>query len=327
MGDMLCTTPMLRSVRKFYPDAKLILVTKESTRYTEIFSGKDKIADEVICFERGIEKLTELAQKLRAEKIDLAIIPSTVVFSVTNHVIGYLSGSKIRIGVASINNRDNNASFLLNVKSHFLWDSRKIHQIERNLDIISQAGIERIFNRIVLIPDEEQKKYSENFLIDNNLSCEKIIIGIHPGAAKVGNLWQTEKFVEIISRLYIKYGAFFLITEGPEDKEHVNRLTEGLKNKQQEIPHLCFRGTLRQVVSVIDRCSLFISNDTGIMHLASGLEVPLVALFGNTNAYEWGPVGQNRVSIQSTTDNIDDISVNKVFEACCKLLSESLQQS
>ena len=75
---------------------------------------------------------------LRDKRIDLAIVPSSVIFSATNHLIAYYSQAKFRVGVRSKDFEPNKIGYTLNIKNDFLWDSKKVHQIERNLDVIRQ---------------------------------------------------------------------------------------------------------------------------------------------------------------------------------------------
>jgi ADP-heptose:LPS heptosyltransferase len=83
------------------------------------------------------------------------------------------------------------------------------------------------------------------------------------------------------------------------------------------------KGTLQNNIALINKLTLFVTNDTGIMHLASGLEnLNLISLFGPTKAYEWGPLGENKRSIQSSSRDINKLSTNIVFETCKSLLKD-----
>jgi ADP-heptose:LPS heptosyltransferase len=325
MGDMLLTTPMLRSLRLQYPKAKITLVTKSSTKFFEIFKNDKSLVDETKEYESGFENFVNLVKELRDEKFDLAVVPSSVVFSVTNHLIAYYSRAKIRVGVASINVLDNKADFLLNLKSDFLWDSKKVHFIERNLDIIRQLGFEPKAKRISINLQKENTDYAEKFFEENFPDKSKPVIGIHPGAAKESNVWAPEKFAELASRLSQKYNSYIFISEGPVDAKYVNRVSELLENRNISGTFKRNHSVLMNNAAIIERLHLFISNDTGVMHLASGLKTPVIALFGSTKAYEWGPLGEGKVSIQSSTSSINDISVNKVFEVCREILVSKLR--
>lgn len=70
----------------------------------------------------------------------------------------------------------------------------------------------------------------------------------------------------------------------------------------------------------IAKTALFVSNDTGIMHLASGFDIPVIGLFGPTKAFEWGPVGRNKASIQAAGGLIKNIEITDVLETCLPYL-------
>jgi heptosyltransferase-2 len=320
MGDMLAATPMLRSLKSFYPAAKLILITKDSTRYEEIFSGGNSIADEVYKYEHGFENFVNLIKDLRIKKPDLAVIPSTVVFSSTNHLFAYYSYAKIRAGVKSMDFEENRVSYLLNVKKDFKWSIKKVHQIERNLEIIRQLNITPAQTKIKINLSKEIKDYAERFFQENSIDISKPVIGFHPGAGKKENVWPAEKFAELAYLLNKQFGAQILISEGPDDKNYVQDMTKILKEKYGLGRFIRHKGLLMRNLALLNLCRLFVSNDTGIMHLASGLTVPVVGLFGPSKAYEWGPLGENKVSVQSASSKITDINVESVFEQCQKLL-------
>ncbi len=332
MGDMLLTTPMLRSLRFQYPDALITLVTKDSTRFSEIFRDDRSLVDEVLEFENGIENFLNLIRDLRDKNIDLAVVPSTVVFSVTNHLIAYYSKARIRAGAASINALDNKSDFLLNVKNDFFWESKQVHLIERNLDIIRQLGIHPLEKRIRIELRDENKQYAEEYFSRNFPDKSRPVIGLHPGAAKPGNVWEAEKFSELALKLADEFNSYVFISEGPVDSAYVQNLLKLIADKLNSGTFKRPSGvlvndapvvgklSLLNCAAVIERLALYVTNDTGIMHLASGLPTPLIALFGPTNAYEWGPIGENKYSIQSASSNIGNISVEKVYEACKQIL-------
>ncbi len=316
MGDMLCATPMIRSLRARYPESKIILVTKNSTNFSQVFKDNISIVNEVNEYENGFENFVNLIKELRDKKIDLAVVPSPVVFSVTNHLIAYYSKARIRVGVESVNVRDNKCAFLLNVKNEFKWDSKQIHIIERNLDVIRQLGIEPNEKTIKIELNRENSDFAERFFIENFPDSSKPVIGFHPGAAKPGNVWAPEKYAEIAYRLYKKINCYVFISEGPADGRYVNEFCTLLENKYNIGTFKRHHGVLMNDIALISRLKLFLTNDTGVMHLASGLDTPVIAFFGPTNACEWGPIGENKFSMQSSSSNINDITVDKAFEVC-----------
>lgn len=321
MGDMLCTVPMMRSVRAFYPNAKITLVTKKSTRFEEIFTDNNSPVDEVHLYEHGLENYLNLLTGLREKDFDLAIVPSTVTFSATNHMLGYYSHAKIRVGVKSMDYLPNKVNYLLNVKNDFYWDTKKVHQVERNLDIIRQANIEASVTKIDLSVKPENAAFAEEFFRENFPEKNRPVIGFHSGAAKAQNVWPQEKFAELAELLYNKYHPYFFISEGPADAAYVKEFVSNLNKRNSEIKPFVYKGGLLNTAANLLKLSLFISNDTGIMHLAAGFDVPLVGLFGPTKAYEWGPIGTKKAGIQAKGGEIKNLDVETVYETCLAQIS------
>lgn len=325
MGDFVCATPMIRSLRALFPEARVTLVTKSSTNYEQVFKNDKSLTDDVYYFENGLENYVNLVKELRSINFDIAIIPSTVVFSATNHLIAYFSHAKIRAGVNSINYEDNKVSYLLNVKKDFLWDSHKVHQIERNLDTLRQLGFEPPEKRIRLNLSKEQELFADKMYSDRFPDTSRPVIGFHPGAGKPDNVWSPEKFARLSTLLKKELNSYIFISEGPADKSYVEKMILSIENHNELNDYYRHKGTILNNLALINKLSLFITNDTGIMHLASAFEnLNLVSLFGPTKAYEWGPIGENKRSIQSTSNNIDIISVEKVFEVCKELVNNKI---
>ena len=279
MGDMLCALPMLNSVRNFYPDARIVLVTKQSTRFEEIFKNNNSPADEVLNYENGFENFVNLVKELREKKIDLAIVPSTVVFSATNHLIAHFSEARIKAGVKSMDYDNNKVSYLLDIKNDFVWGPKKVHQIERNLDVIRQLNIYSTENKIYIPLNETQIKFAQDFLAENKADMKKPIFAFHPGAAKEGNVWPPEKFAELGKKLHEKFNCTIIISEGPADAQYVNAVIKLLTEKYEIREIFRHKGLLMNNMALISLSDLFVTNDTGVMHLASGLDIPVIAAF------------------------------------------------
>jgi heptosyltransferase-2 len=277
-----------------------------------LYQNDPSLVNEVIKYENGFENFINLIKELRDKHIDLAVVPSTVACSVTNHLIAYYSQAKIRIGVECFDEVDNEAAFLLNIKDEFAWRRNKVHQIERNLDIIRQLKVEPEEKRIKIKP--EINDFIKNFSNTNFPDKNRKIIGLHPGAGKGDNVWAPDKYAELAARLCKDKECYLFISEGPDDLPYVNQLCSILKEKYGLENYSRHKGVLLNNIGLVSLCSIFISNDTGIMHIASGIDnLPVIALFGPTNAYEWGPIGTNKISIQSATGKINDIPVETVY--------------
>lgn len=322
MGDFLCTLPMMHSLRKNFPSAEINLVSKSSAFAKDILNAcSNSPVDNIYYYENGFENFVNLVKQVKDKNSSLAVVPSPVDFSSTNHLIAYYSGAQIRAGVRSKDYEKNRIGYVLNVKSDYLWDTKKVHQIERNLDVVRQFGIVPEVNSISLKLNEDVIRFAEEFFRNNFPESNKPVIGLHTGAAKEHNIWGYEKFAGLMNLIHQKTGAYFYLSEGPHDKKYTDALTSHLQKNFPGIRYTKYCGELMNNAAIISKTALFISNDTGIMHLASGFEIPVIGLFGPTKAYEWGPVGSNKVSVQAPAENIDKIEISGVYETVMRLLN------
>jgi ADP-heptose:LPS heptosyltransferase len=324
LGDMLCSVMLFAAIRKKFPDAKITLVASP-INYEILFSEINPYIDDVLVYDKStFLHLLRFFKNLRNKNFDIGIVPSTVSVSRTSHFINYFSGAKIRVGVKRINDKYNKVEFLLNIKSSFDWDVRKLHQTDRNLEIGKQIGCSLTpeeKKKVIIKLSKEELSFAENFIKSNFSNNSKKIIAFHPGAGKKPNRWGEKNFVNLIEKLYNKFNCYILITSGSIDKE----ITDKIKNEltAKKINCTILEDTpIRKVGAVILKTNLYITNDTGTMHVASFVNSKVIGLFGPTNGYEWGPLNENGAYIQSRTPNINDITVKEVFEKAGELLNK-----
>jgi len=322
MGDTVLAFPMLAALRLYFPKAHITLVTKSSTNCRHIFRDNLFYCDEIKEYEFGLDPFLNLIHELRQRSYQLAVVPTTVSFSVTNHLIAYFSKAAYRVGVESFGTADeelNPCAFLLNIRRHFRWRRERTHQITRYLDVVRQLGIPGDDITIQVAIPAKNLEFARMFFKENFPDASRLVVAIHPGAGKPGNVWAAENFAQLISKLRDNYNPYFLISEGPLDQGYVQNLISLLEEKYHMKVHV-HKGTLMDDLALISLCNLFVTNDTGIMHLAAGLDVQIVSLFGSTDPLEWAPIGEGRVSVQSPTGNINDIKVENVYEVCDNII-------
>jgi ADP-heptose:LPS heptosyltransferase len=324
LGDMLCSVPLFAAVRKKFPAAHITLVASP-INYEILFSDINPFIDKVITYRKApFRNLIEFYKELKNHDYQIGIVPSTVSISRTSHFINFLSGAKTRVGVKSIDNKINTVEYLLNIKSDFEWDLRKLHQIERNLDVGRQIECdltEAEKSSIMIHLSEDEIRFAENYMNENFPDKSKQVISFHPGAGKIQNRWSKENFILLMKKLYEKYGCYILITSGAIDTEITNEIKNDLE--KQNINCVVLGNTpIRKVGAVIKMSDLYITNDTGTMHVAGAVGAKVISLFGPTHGYEWAPAGKDKIFIQSPTNNINDITIEKVFETSCRMIKE-----
>lgn len=321
LGDMLCSVPLFEALRSRFPEAYITLVASP-INYEILFSDINPYINEVITYDKsGPRSIRRFLKKLRKRKYQIGIVPSTVSVSRTSHIINYLSKAAVKVGVKSIDGKKNDAEFMLNIKSDFNWNEKKLHQIERNLDIGRQIGCDlpEDERRIKIALCEDEIIFAQEFMERNFPDRKRPVVSFHPGAGKTPNRWSVENFTDLAERLHKKFNCHILITSGRIDEE----ITADLKDRLEKrgIESVILKDTpVRKVGAVIRMTDLYITNDTGVMHVAEGVDAKIVSLFGPTNAYEWGPKGPNNIAIQSKNSDINDITVDEVFKASEEIL-------
>ncbi len=322
LGDMLCSVPLFAAIRKNFPNAHISLVASP-INYEILFSDINPFIDKVITYRKASAKeLKEFYSELRHHNYQIGIVPSTVSISRTSHFINYFSGARVRVGVKSIDGKPNKVEYLLNVKKDFSWDPVKLHQVDRNLEVGALIGCRLTAEEISDVRihlSKEEKEFADDFMRCNFSHDGKPVIAFHPGAGKIPNRWSAANFIGLIKFLASEFDARILITSGTIDKPVTDEVANGLESLG--ISYIILDNTpIRKLGAVLKLTDLYITNDTGTMHVAGGVNAKVLSLFGPTHGYEWAPRGDGKVFLQSPTENINDISVNDVFDTASRML-------
>jgi len=321
IGDMLCSLPLFKALKKKYPESSITLVASP-TNYPIPFKKINPFIDHVLFYDKSsIFTIFKFYKKLREKKYQLGIVPSTVKISTTSHIINILSGANFRVGVKSIDGMKNRTAILLNKSADFYWNKNKVHQKERNYQIAQLAGCDFSDDqkdfKLKFAP--EDLEFSDLFINNNFPDDKKLIIGFHPGAGELMNIWNTENFINIIETLYKKHNNYILITCGEIDKVVIQIIKEGLNQKGIKFT-IAENLPLLQLAAVLDRINLFISTDTGPMHIAAMTNVKQISLMLPTKVYEWAPKGENKYYLKSEPGDINTIKIEDVLELSDKIL-------
>lgn len=320
LGDMLCAVPLLRALRATFPAAHIALLARPLN--SEILRGAPFL-DEIIVYDkkkflRSPFTVWRFGRALKRRKFDLAITPSTVSMSVTSDVLTFFSGATRRIGPATLSGKKNLTSYFYNVAVDLDWRKDPTrHQTLRNLDIASILVLDPVPLELEIgLADAERRRAAE--LIAAKSGGRDIVVGFHPGAAKIPNRWDALRFAEVANRCAEIYGAFIVITAGPDDDEPLREMTLNMPNAclvMQNEP-------IRDVAAMISCCDVYITNDTGMMHVSAGVGTPTLSLFGPTDPLQWAPLGNGHRFILGQGNSMDRIPVDKVWAVLTHMLAE-----
>lgn len=310
IGDMLLATPLFSAIRKKFPDSFISLIARPRNIDVVINNPdlNEVILYDVRKFRYAPWKLFKFLYDLRKKKFDLTIVPCTVSFSLTSTLISYLSGAKYRIGTdGKFFGFYEDSSFFFNVYVPLEKDK---HQVDINLDYIKIFGdynIDRQNKLVLLFHEKEQAKILLEKITKNN---KKTLIAVHPGAGKTKNRWPAFKFGKLIDAILNKYNLNILLMWAKGEEQIVKEVLENASSSPVVLPLL----NLRLLAAVLKQCSLFICNDTGVLHVAAGVKTPTIAIFGPSNPDFWNPVGEEHKAIRGKDGTTDSVSIDNVFE-------------
>jgi len=270
IGDLVMATPMLRALRKAYPDSQIFLLANDFA--ADLLDGLTFI-DKIITMKfpwsmydhslRNLINVLSVIRKLRKEKFDLAIDAR---IDMRNALLMFLIGAKRRLGYDITGGR----AFLTDTPT---FPQDKYNLLDTRLSVVECLGIDCSDKSTELQITQEAKEWVESYLERNSLNKDKTV-GIHPGASVKEKLWQSEKFAKVVDYLANK-GCEPVIIEGPNDSDTVNSIVSLCKT----YPPI-FKSNLKNVVAFISRCRLIVCLDSAAIHLAGAVGVPVVAIYG-----------------------------------------------
>jgi heptosyltransferase-2 len=290
IGDCIMCLPAIRALKVNCPNANIYLAAKQylCPVYENITEIKEVIPiPDNIDFKSNFE----VAKQLRKYRFDFGILFTN---SFHSAFLFRLAGIKKLIGYVK-----DLRGWLLSRKIKFSQDNN--HHIYFYLDLaaafIGEKSKERMkknYSHQLIITDQEGEKVSAA-LRSLGVNVSKSLVGISPSAAYgSAKEWPPNRFRELIHRLQqeISPGNIEILFFGSaKEREKISKIVAG--EDGIHIHNLAGQLSLRQTIVAISFCRLFISNDSGLMHVASGFNHPLIALFGPTRPHKTGPLNKN----------------------------------
>lgn len=277
LGETVLTTPVIRALRQHFTNAFIAYMVAQSRE--DLVSANPNL-NEVITYKSSVPKLIS---QLRQRKFDMVVILQPTFRLV---LLTFLAGIPFRIGFQT----NSGGKRLLHAS---VPNNTAQHETHRYLDPVREIGIAVADDEPEVFVDDAGIAWSHDLLDSLNLNDGKPIIGINPGAGTTYRRWSTEKFATTADMLHEAHDAHIIVTTGPNEAQ----LAKQVVNKMTHSPTVVENITPMQLAALLQRCNLYISNDTGPMHLSIAVKTPTIALFGGSNPYQWGPKWANHTII------------------------------
>lgn len=280
IGDLVMATPVLADLRRAFPDASITAMCKAPG--SDLLKS-DVFIDELFSFTEPANKflrrkeLRNITAKIEEGKFDTALLLTNSFSSAWRCWQGHIAR---RIGYSAHFRR-----FLLT--DPIPWPLGKMHQVDFYKALLEPLGIPRSSTAPRLFLSEEERREAKQRLRKLGVLPGKGLVGINPGAAYgSAKCWPPERFRELAKALAEEHYVIFF---GASETSSLSRqICSGLSER---VINVTGSTSLRELAVLIAQCDLFVTNDSGPMHIAAALGVQLIALFGSTDDRATGPYG------------------------------------
>ena len=326
IGNMVLYTPVLKTLRSWFPEAKLTLLCG-SIQAADVVRGSNMVDDIWILDKTKFKNYINILRRTRKIKFNMVVI-SYLDKSFKVGMFVWNTQARIRLGYNC-----GPQKFFYNYRAEV---GAKEHEVQQNLRLLNEFNN----NKEVIRNTEFFLDIKDKIFADKYLKISKSVFGFHPGAGLdvKGNIlkrWNVEKFAEVADKLADKCNAEIIIFGGQGEENLGKAMSENMKVKPVD---LTGKLSIKKTAALIKRCKLFITNDSGLMHIAASFGVPVVAIFGPTlywKNYPWntkhkivrkeldcGPCSQFKNINCKHAVCMEAVTVDEVYKACVELIKK-----
>ncbi len=304
LGDIMMALPALQALRAALPSAKIVTMTRPD--HAELVRRIDGLDGIVAAAPRNgpdrYRSVLAATRELRQGEFDVAVVLAP---SFEAALTVWLAGIKVRIG----HDTDHRGALLNRVVQ-----MRDGHQTDAFCDVVAELDAKPSDTsagscRFVCAPEE--RAWAQRFLSEAGLSAEAKPIFVNPAVAKRPRAWSADRFVQLAETLVARYPDLPVIVH----HHHPFELPTDWPG--QDSIQILSGASLMELVAVVERCRLYVGNNSGPMHVAAALGVPTVGVFGSMSPESTGPRGPGDTPHVSVTANFECSPCReRFFEEC-----------
>lgn len=280
LGDLIVSTPVFKTLRKDYPHSNICAMVRKE--YETVLRANSHI-DEIIPFDYAIRRLTgwkrlreELhwMKKLRAKHFDavISLHPGDRLA-----LWAWLSRARYRVAP-----RKQSFGYLYNIRVDVEEDTKSY--LEYYLDIVSAFDTTPVTRQTEFVVSDPVEEWAGQFLQQQGIAPEHVVIGVHPGASEPSKIWPAENFAELIERLLMYPNLKIILFQGPNEKAIVSKISSLMSTA----PFVADTSdNVEQMAALMKRCNLCIVNDSGARHLAVAVNAPTLTFFPADRLTTW----------------------------------------
>ena len=319
IGDAVMTTPAVHTIRQNFPNAEITMLAMPWV--ADIFRLSPDV-DKVLVYDKKelypgkVTGVLKLASDLRHYNFDAAILLQNAFEAA---FISWMAGIPLRAGF-----KRDGRGLLLTHGVELTPEIRARHQVHYYQMLLAGLGLEPGPDKLRLPLSEALIGWARDYIeglkrqghgpfsshegqdMPEIASCARNdtipVIGFNPGAAYgPAKRWPAEKFGQLaalIAHHYGESGCLILVFGTRDDTGAARAIKEYSPRTPHHVVDMTAKTTLQQVMALIHCCDVFVTNDSGLMHVAAGLETPTIAIFGSTDHIATGPFSDKATVIR-----------------------------
>jgi heptosyltransferase-2 len=280
IGDVVMISPAVRAIREHYREARIAILAKSwvvetlrgSPFYDDLIEYEDRGAH------RGIAGRLRLVADLRRRRFDLAVLFQKAFEAAA---FAFLAGARARVGYAT----DLRGPLLTHPLPR---PAEGTHNAEQFLAIARSLGCPVRDPFPVFHLDEEARRRAASLL--ESAGHDAPLVALHPSASKTPRAWHPDRFGDLAARLARRTGARVVLLGGGGEEDLLARIATRIPAGRALVPPAGL--SIKTVGAILERCRLFVGNDSGPMHVAAALGVPTVAIFGPGSPARTAPLAR-----------------------------------
>lgn len=292
LGDIVLSTIVTKNLRLAFPNARIEYLVEAP--FADAVRG-NPFVDSVVIHDRERMSGVELIRTVRRASYDLVI---DLFGNPRTALLTRLSGAPHRTGF-----RFRNRAYAYNI----LAEPRgaDVHNTQFNLDALEALGVD-IQDRNIYFPvGAEDDAYIDGWIRNQGLE-NKLLAAVNPGGGWYTKRWGIDRLASLADRIAERYKAQIVILWGPAEQG----TAQEVQAQMHYAPAIPPPTTLKQLGALLKRCRFLVSNDSGPMHIAAAVGIPVLGIYGPTNPHLQGPFGRGHVVVRN--EGLDCLGCNLV---------------
>ncbi len=275
LGDNLLLTPAIAKIRDAFKDAEIdIIVGRRAVEFAQNHPWFTRC----IIFDKH-KNIFRFIGRVNQNRYDLIV-------DFRNSLLPFFLRGKYKL------------SFY---KQELFSEKNFTHESKRILNFLEPYfGKENDIHLFFPVSKKERDAIDERLRM-LGIKNSDIRVVLNPGAGGTEKRWAKENFIELAKELLKTYVDIKIFLTGTDEQRQLcTQVEEGINSKN--VYNLAGKTTLQELAALLEKTDLIITNDSGTMHMASAVKCPVVAIFGPSNPYRYGPIGTRNIVVHSNLD-------------------------